>query len=158
MDISSICAEIQFVDVDSGDFRVQNEEILIRLQIKSFDFKDCGVIDGKLKEKAASPFEVIYKINLVLLKDDNVYEFEDMKLKRLAGQGEVSATGMFKETGIFIKEITNGSKWWNKGLREKDVILAVGKQELVEVKEAIQLLEDGTGKLLIWREQGEKLL
>lgn len=158
MDIYSICAELQFADAASGDFRVQNEEILQRLQIKSLNFQDCGVLDGRLKEKAASPFEELYEINPVFLKDDNIYQFEDMKLKRLTGLGEVSATGMFKETGIYIKEVTNGSKWWNKGLREKDVILAVGKHEVTEVKEAMKLLEDCTGKLLIWREQGEKLL
>jgi S1-C subfamily serine protease len=69
-----------------------------------------------------------------------------------------SATGMYKETGVFVKEITSGSKWWNKGLREKDVILMVGEQEVTEVKETMKLLENDTEKLLIWREQGEKLL
>ncbi|MGB8452513.1 MAG: right-handed parallel beta-helix repeat-containing protein [Anaerocolumna sp.] len=158
MDAHSVCAELLFADAASGDFRVLNEEVLQKLQIKPVDYTDCGVTDGRLKEKAASPIHNNYEINPRFMKDDNVYEFEGMRLKRLEGLGEVSATGMYKETGVFIKEVTSGSKWWNIGLREKDVILAVGEQEIAEVKEAMKLLENYTGKLLIWREQGEKLL
>lgn len=158
MDTNSICAEILFSEVASGDFRVQNKELLQSLRIESIDFQNCGVLDARLKERAASPFDVPYKINPRFLKDDALSEFEGMKLKRISGIGEISATGMYKETGVFVKEITSGSKWWNKGLREKDVILMIGEQEVTEVKETMKLLENYTGKLLIWREQGEKLL
>jgi hypothetical protein len=158
MDTHSICARLHFADMASGDFRILEEDILQELGIKSLDFRDCGVTDEELREKTASPFDTPYEINLIFIEDDVEVEFEGMKLKRLAGLGELSATGMYQETGIFIKEISTDSKWLKKGLREKDVILSIGNKEAVAVEETIRRLESFQGELRIWRNQRETLL
>lgn len=158
MDTHSICAELHFADVATGDFRILETDILQSLGIKSIDFRNCGVTDERLKKKAVSPFDTLYEINPIYRKDNTEIEFEGMKLKCLAGLGEMSATGMYKETGIFIKEIAEDSIWLKKGLREKDVILSIGEEEAVNLEKATKLLENLKGELRIWRNQAERLL
>jgi C-terminal processing protease CtpA/Prc len=81
-----------------------------------------------------------------------------MYIKKLSGLGELSATGMYMETGIFVKEIKEDSPWHRRGVRANDVLLNIDEQDLENVHEAIENLKNDIKQIVIWRNQGKEIL
>jgi hypothetical protein len=122
------------------------------------DFKGSGLINNKFKRVAKSPFDRDYEIIEQKIKSHEIVTFEGLEFKVLSGLGELSATGMYMETGIFILQIKDDSHWFELGIRVNDVIIEVDGRILEEANHLIESLEMSPETLVIWREQGKKVL
>lgn len=153
MDGHSLCGSFRFCCDREQGFRILDEELRERLGIRQLDVGDCGVTDSRLKEKAASVFDLFLEMaygmawdgGAEMASEEIVYEKDGMSLKPLRGLDDVSATGMHAEKGVLVVKIAEGDraeddmveggipkshKWRKRGFRERDVILAVNGWEL----------------------------
>lgn len=153
MDKHSMVMKVEFMDINSGDFRFKNSCLQELLHITPLNFQNCGVVSGKLKKQAKSPFDLPCKIERSVDTEEGLCEIEGMKIKRLSGIEEISATGMYQETGIYVKEISEDSSWFEKGVRANDVLLYIDEKELKQVGQVLAALEDTYREITIWREQ-----
>lgn len=158
MDQNSKKLNVKFSDVFSYDFYFENYEITGLNDPNMLDFRSCGVISSKLKQISKSPSKEYLKIQKLEKQDDSVRDFDGMLVKRLSGLGEISATGMYQETGIYVKEISRNSKWYRRGIRSNDVILYIDENEVMNVEHLAELINSDYKEIMIWREQGKRIL
>lgn len=158
MDRHSLCADFRFCCTEEQGFRILEEDILEQLGISQLDVEDCGVSDSRLKGKAASVFDAVYDGKREEGSEERGYQDSAIWLKPLKGIAEMSATGMYEERGILVKRVSEDSKWWKRGLRERDVILTVQGQETNDPEKALELLSGETGSVQVWREQAVREL
>jgi len=155
-DKDSIACKIQFEDIENANFTVKAKEAQ-NIGFEDIEISQCGVKSKKLKEIAKSPFFENYKIEPKLKKDLKTYIYEGLHIKLLAGLGELSATGMYQESGIYVVKVDDGSSWSNK-IHKNDVIIAVDNEELKDVIKLIDYLKGSPMQLTIWRSQGKQVI
>ena len=157
-DKNSICVQVEFADLKMGKVQITNLEKIAETGFENIDTSDWGVQNQVLKALAKSPFSDSYQIETLKESDILLYEFDGMHMKKLSGIGELSATGMYMESGIFIKEIKEDSPWYRRGVRAKDVLLNIDGQDLMDVHEAMEVLKNDIKQMVIWREQGKRMI
>ncbi|MFV0342541.1 MAG: right-handed parallel beta-helix repeat-containing protein [Anaerocolumna sp.] len=157
-DEHSIYAKVQFVDMLKGDFRLKKSEDIVQTGFKDIDASQCGVISMHLKKMAITPFADGYVIDQRVEKDISIYEFNGLQLKLLSGLGEVSATGMYQESGIYVIKVENDSFWNQRGICSNDVILTIDQEDIMDVKTGIDLLKRQPKEIVVWRGQGKRIL
>lgn len=153
MDKHSLCGDVQFVNPAEGDFRVKDAGLLERLGICQFDFSDCGVRVPALRAGIKSPFHRGLTRVKAADKSMETITLEGLKMKSLSGLGELSATGMYAQTGALLLEVAPDSKWHRAGLRPRDVLITVNSREVDSAETAEALLQGHVFLLTVWREQ-----
>lgn len=160
-DNNSVVSNPLFIDPSNGDYRVQGNSPAINLGFQNFDMDNFGVISPRLKAIAETPELPEYVAGLQPGakpgRDESTHTWLGGKIKNLVGLGEVSATGMHDETGVFIVEVPVGSKMETCGFKTNDVILDFWGQETHNVKRLFELyegkLKDHKTPLGVWRDQ-----
>lgn len=158
MDEHSIYTKIEFVNASKGDFTVSMSKELEAVGFQNLEMGQFGVLSERLKKAARSPFGENYVIRKSSRRDDVLWEFEGVSCKNLKGLGEISATGMYQECGIYIRSIETDSSWYEAGIRANDVILSVDDRELDLVEDFIGALKGGASEFVLWRQQGKHIV
>ncbi|MCG8580606.1 MAG: PDZ domain-containing protein [Bacteroidales bacterium] len=160
-DLKSIIANPLFINPAEGDYRVQNNSPAIALGFMNFDMDNFGVVSPFLKDLAETPDLPEYAAGLQPgaepSRDNSVHEWLGGKIKNLVGIGEISATGMHDETGVFVIEVPKGSTLEKFGFKVNDVILDFWGQETHNVERLMDhyenRLKNKKTPLGIWRDQ-----
>lgn len=70
-------------------------------------------------------------------RSGQVHDWLGAKIKNIVGPGEISATGLHTETGVWIMKIPAGSIAEKVGLKENDVILQCGDKKIDVVEDLL---------------------
>ncbi len=159
-DERSVVADARFVDPSRGDYRVKDGSPALALGFRNFPMDRFGVRSPRLRAKARTP-ELPGAARLSAAppgrRDGRVVGWLGGKIKEIVGDGDVSAAGLPGEIGVGIVSVPAGSVLAKAGLREGDVVLRAGDQEIVtraDLAKAFRALQaGGTMKLEIFRAQ-----
>lgn len=156
-DQHSVAGNPKFVNPSQGDFSVQSGSPALKLGFKNFPMNQFGVTLPRLKALAKTP--VIPDLVAIVDNDnaEQIISWRGAKLKKLKGLSEISATGMTKETGIFIQSIGKDSPLLKIGLQPNDVIMKVKGKEINSLSEFLSTYAEDTSspslRFTIWRNQ-----
>jgi S1-C subfamily serine protease len=154
----SIEADAMFVDPAKGDYRVKEGSPALKLGFKNFPMDQFGVKKASLKAIARTP-ELPAVGGAAAEKPkraDAPIEWLGAKLKNLVGMGEISATGMFAETGVLVVAVPKDSAAAKTGLRDGDVILECDGKSIADTAALESRTKTAAGKkvrLSVHREQ-----
>lgn len=159
-DERSVVADALFVDPSRGDYRVKDGSPALALGFRNFPMDRFGVRSPRLRAKARTP-ELPGAARMSVVppgrRDGRVVGWLGGKIKEIVGDGEVSAAGLPGEIGVGIVSVPAGSVLAKAGLREGDVVLRAGDQEIVtrgDLAKAFRALPAGaTMSLEIFRSQ-----
>lgn len=159
-DERSVVADARFVDPSRGDYRVKDGSPALALGFRNFAMDRFGVRSPRLRAKARTP-ELPGAARMSAAapgrRDGRVVGWLGGQIKEIVGDGEVSAAGLPGEIGVGIVSVPAGSVLAKAGLREGDVVLRAGDQEIVtraDLAKAFRALRTGgTMPLEIFRSQ-----
>ncbi len=160
-DLKSLVANPLFINPEKGDYRVKGNSPAIALGFQNFEMDNFGVVSPSLKEIAKTPKLPEYNAGLIPgakpSRDITIHEWLGGKIKNLVGLGEVSATGMHDETGVFIIEAPKGSQLEKFGFKANDVIIDFWGQDTHNVERLFDhyenRLKNKKTPLGVWRDQ-----
>jgi len=134
-DEASLEGEAQFVDPMDGDYRVRQGSPALRLGFKNFPMDQFGVTSPELRAIARTPaFPERGRPNSSPDRDSSrSIRWLGATVRKIQGQGEMSAYGTPGESGVLMLEIPNDSPLRSAGLQANDVILAVNDQPALTV-------------------------
>ncbi len=159
-DERSVVADARFIDPSRGDYRVKDGSPALALGFRNFPMDRFGVRSPRLRAKARTP-ELPGAARMSAAspgrRDGRVVGWLGGQIKEIVGDGEVSAAGLPGEIGVGIVSVPAGSVLAKAGLREGDVVLRAGDQEIVtraDLAKAFRALRTGgTMPLEIFRSQ-----
>lgn len=159
-DERSVVADARFIDPSRGDYRVKDGSPALALGFRNFPMDRFGVRSPRLRAKARTP-ELPGAVRMSAAspgrRDGRVVGWLGGQIKEIVGDGEVSAAGLPGEIGVGIVSVPAGSPLAKAGLREGDVVLRAGDQEIVtraDLAKAFRALRTGgTMPLEIFRSQ-----
>ena len=164
IDANSAFGDPMFVDPENLDFSVAPNSPALKLGFKNFPMDEFGVVSADLKKLAKTP-------EVPVLKDPKASEGKTStevswlrnEIKGVDSMEEQSAYGLNTAEGVIILKMWDGSPAYEgKGLRSKDVILAVEGEKVTSVKEFFEALKKynytETVKMLVMRNQAEQEL
>ena len=141
LDQNSVTANALFIDPTNGDYRVADNSPAIKLGFKNFPMDNFGVQHPKLKAIARMPKLPGISVSSARVKQTRrsgqVHDWLGAKIKNIVGPGEISATGLHTETGVWIMKIPAGSIAEKVGLKENDVILQCGDKKIDVVEDLL---------------------
>lgn len=154
-DANSISGNPQFVDPSSGDYRVAEGSAALGIGFRNFPMNQFGVTLPQLKAVAKQPAFPQLKAT-ASSTGNTLTELGGCRVKNIETLGEQSATGLKDREGVLVKDVAPDSKWGLAGLKQNDVILAIGKEPTPNVRALQQWLKQNnptTVTLKIWRNQ-----
>jgi hypothetical protein len=157
-DANSIMADAQFVDAAHGDFRVRDGSPALALGFTNFPMDQFGVQKPSLKALARRPSFVKVKDNAAAVMFSSGVQWQGAKVKSLETIQEASSVGVSLDTGgVMVLEVAADSAAAKGGLRQGDLIVAVGGQAVKTVAELQRQTKPGL-KLEIFRDQRRQTL
>jgi S1-C subfamily serine protease len=135
-DKHSVCTELDFINPQTGDFRLKNGSAAFSVGFKNFTMDSFGVVSPRLKALAKkAPLPSVLALGNV--GDSDVIDFMGAKLKNLTTLGERSATGMGTTTGVLVLEVTIGSEA-SAFLQANDVILLFNNRPVNKLSDLLE--------------------
>jgi hypothetical protein len=106
---SLIIGDAQFFAPEQGDYTISRSSSARATGFENFPMNQFGVQIPALKKLARKPqLDQLQKKELAEqathIRDNNIYQWQGMKIKNIVGMGEVSASGLAGETGVQILE------------------------------------------------------
>ncbi len=154
-DHHSVYSRIEFKDPSHGDYQITEDSESSRIGFKNFAMDSFGVVSPALIALAKKfPFPELLTVPSATAPDE-VYDFMGMKIKNLTTMGERSATGMSKETGVLVLEVTSQSQAADY-LKPNDVILKYNNrvvQKLADLVEARMSQIGSSCEVIVFRNQ-----
>ncbi len=156
-DEHSLVGDARFIDPASGDYRVAEDSVALKLGFKNFSMDQFGVQSPRLRALAQTPVLPIPGVTVEdgPARDRCVVHWFGAKIKNIIGLGEVSAAGLPGEIGVSLIEVPPESKAANAGLKVGDVILkcAGRNTETFADLQHVWCRTPGRVSLEIWRAQ-----
>lgn len=161
-DMHSKAGNPLFVNPKIGDYRVKDDSPALEIGFKNFEMNKFGVQDSNLKKISKVPDLPNFEISSDIENIDKEYDWLDAKFKNLHTEGERSATGMNRITGILIVELKKNSVLEKFGLKENDVILKYNRADMdkwADMEREIAKSYKGENiKITVFRDQKEKII
>ena len=161
IDAHSIAGNPEFVNPETGDYRIKDNSPALKIGFKNFDMDKFGVQYGKLKAIAFQPELPVFVLQSEHNKE-TVYNWLGAVLKNMSTEGERSATGIDRVRGIIIISTEDNSPLKKAGIAPNDVLL---KYDNVETnnwrdfqKEVSKSKKGSQIKLTIFRNQKEEII
>ncbi len=155
-DKHSVCGDLDFVDPQHGDFRLEEGSIAFSTGFKNFSMDSFGVISPELKALTKqAPIPSV--ISLSKVGDTEVIDFMGAKVKNLATLGERSATGMDATRGVLVIDVAKGSGA-SAFLQVNDVVLFFNNRpvdKLYDLLEARMSVIGTNTEVVVFRNQKE---
>ena len=133
-DEHSLVADAQFIDPESGDYRVKKGSPALALGFVNFPMDQFGVQDPELKSIARIPKLTGNRSAAPTGRRDSApSSWFGASVRNIADEGEMSAFGLPAVTGVLILGIPGGSTLAKSGLQKDDVILSVNGATTADV-------------------------
>ncbi len=126
-DTASAAGDPAFRDPAAGNYTVGNAALAARIGFVNFPMDDFGVRPARLKAIARQPefTPVAPQAQGAGLEASRAYA--GLRLKSVETLGEQSAAGLAARAGVIVLAVDAGSRGQAAGLRQRDVIVGVGK-------------------------------
>jgi hypothetical protein len=162
-DEHSLAGDAQFVNPQTGDYRVKDGSPVLALGFTNFPMDQFGVQKPSLKAIARIPIFPDSSKNYLPpapKRDGAITDWQQTKVRNIVGENEMSAYGTPGETGVLVLSVAAGSALEKAGLQKDDVILSLDGKKIIAVSDLIQSqLESGQSvKLNFLRSQKEKTI
>ncbi|SKC63536.1 Right handed beta helix region [Ohtaekwangia koreensis] len=155
-DQHSVCGELDFVNPQTGDFRLKDGSVAFSVGFKNFAMDSFGVISPELKALAKkTPLPSV--ITLDQTTDSEAIDFIGAKVKNLTTLGERSATGMDTTRGVLVVDVPAGTAA-SFFLQANDVILMFNKRPVNKLRDLLEARMSVIGtntEVVIFRNQKE---
>ena len=146
-----------FVDPKNGDFSVSIKSKAYEMGWKNFAMDQFGVQKASLKAIAKTP--VIPELKHTEIAIENMVQLYSGQVKNLTTDGELSATGMAKKTGVIVLSPPVQGPFTRIKLARNDVILKINDVPVPNVTELQNAINKGEIKTVtVWRNQKELVL
>ncbi|MFC1498835.1 hypothetical protein ACFLS1_10260 [Verrucomicrobiota bacterium] len=158
-DADSLYGNARFVAPKQGDFSVSADSPALRIGFKNFPMSGFGVTSARLK--ALAPFP---PIRLPQSAAPNAFEKTQhqrllgAEIKSLTTDAEVSSTGMFSKSGVFLVTVPAKSQMSRYGFVVDDVVLAIDGKKTPLDKDLVRVMKElkaGEHTAKVWRCQEE---
>lgn len=155
-DEHSLEGDAMFTDPANGDYTVRPGSPALKVGFVNFPMNRYGVTSPRLRAIAPSASLTYGGKETRSNRSGAIVELLGAKVKNLSGIGEVSATGMSGEKGVFVPELPAGSALAKLGARERDVILSWNGRATDTVAELQDAVKEAPtpAALVVWRNQG----
>jgi hypothetical protein len=136
-DSNSIEADPLFIDPAKGNYQVQSNSPALALGFKNFPLDQFGVQKPELKAIALTPILPPFGIAIPAPagRDQTPLVWNDMTVRNIKDEGEMSVYGLPGVTGVLITKIDTASPWADTGIQTNDVILEVNGQAVSSVED-----------------------
>ncbi len=156
VEANGMIGDPEFVDPKSGDFSVKETSPAKVLGFENFDMDRFGVVDARLKAKAASP-----KIPALFLqmegKGEELVDWHGFRIKTVETLGEQSAAGINEMRGVLVVGVPENHQAGDDLLQKGDVILVSWGEEIQDVVHLLKVEKGNAWKggveLKVWRNQ-----
>jgi hypothetical protein len=150
LDTDSLIADPEFVAPENGDYQVSEDSPALQLGFKNFPMNQFGVTKPEFQAvvaKVPRTFTPAPTETDAHVRSNAIVEWQGMKVKNLAGEGEKSAAGLGEESGVLVIE-------GQGALSPGDVILKLDGAAISTVDDLQRLSREKQGwtvQLEIWR-------
>lgn len=145
-DKNSIVTDALFVDPTAGDYRVRESSPALKLGFVNFAMDKFGVQKPALKALARTPSLVLPAGNAAATMFSDITQWQGARVKTLETIQEASSVGVALSTGgVMVFSVASGSPAARLGLRQGDLIVAVGAKKIrtvAELQKAGPMTED----------------
>ena len=158
-DEHSVYGDARFVAPGVGDYRVQDGSPARGLGFLNFPMDRFGVVSPALRAIARTPVLPAAPGKAARGKpaSGRRYAWFGADVRTLAGQGDLSATGLAKEKGVLIVHLPGNAPAAVMGFREGDVILSVGGKATDTAGDLLRVLKQPPKTkgvdVAVWRDQ-----
>ena len=128
-DAHSLVGDPQFIDAQSGDYRVAETSPALRVGFQNFPMTDFGVTRPNLKRLARKP-EFQQMLIMQMVDIGKPVEVAGGVFKSVSTLGDQSAAGLNDTKGVMVLSVDGASSWAVAGLRPGDVLLEAHDKEL----------------------------
>ena len=169
-DEHSLVADARFIDPLAGDYRVRDDSPAPELGFESFPMDRFGVQKPELKRLARTP-PLPGTLEAAGISSGGwgrryttpaTAHWLGATIKNIENDGEMSAVGLGDKRGVLLVAVPEGSEAARAGLKENDVIRAVGDRPingLGDFAEQYQAKSESPSiTLRLWRDQAEVTL
>ncbi|AZA82125.1 peptide-binding protein [Chryseobacterium lactis] len=140
-DLHSVFGSVDFINPQSGDYKVNNNSQALAIGFKNFAMDKFGVQIPELKKMATQPeFPALIENS----SDDQKIttgNFLNATLKSIDGLGERSAYGLPDENGVVILKLEENSLLKKAGLLEKDVIRTMDNTPVKKLSDLMNIYQ-----------------
>lgn len=149
-DAHSTVADAMFVDPAQGDFRVRDDSPALALGFKNFPMDRFGVQKPELKAIARTPEIPPVETSQAAARPRHkrLRTMWQAKVRDIAGQGDQSAYGLPRASGVLMAEVPAGSAAAEEGLRKNDVIVACNGKPVRNVGDLLASQRRANGRTL----------
>ncbi len=156
-DKHSVCSTPDFVNPQTGDFRLKDGSMAFSVGFKNFTMDSFGVVSPRLKALAKKvPLPKI--IGFEKAGEDKIIDFMGAKVKNLTTLGERSATGMDDTRGVLVVEVAAGSVA-SRFLQANDVILSFNNKPVNKLRDLfnarVSVIIGSNAEMVLFRNQKE---
>lgn len=141
-DSHSLQGDADFVDPQTGDYRVRPGSPALSLGFVNFSMQDFGVQSPRLKAIARQPeFPTAHSVTSAAFSETRsrqVVSWAGAKARNIVGLDEVSAAGTPGETGVILLDVPEASVAGRAGFLPGDVILAINGRQVKDVQDLQQ--------------------
>lgn len=156
-DLRSAAGFPGFQDPSRGDYRVGPASPALKVGFRNFEMDRFGVVSPRLKARAGQPrLPSDFKASAVegqALEQPSFWM--GAWVKRIQGQGEMSAAGLPEEKGVALVSVPDNSPAFQMGFRERDVVLKADGKDLVTAG-ALRSLSGKEVRFTLQRDQKER--
>jgi hypothetical protein len=159
-DEHSLRGDAMFEQQETGDYRVREGSPALKLGFKNFAMDQFGVEKPSLKTLARTPelpgVKPAAKVAPVSQRDGTTrLQWLGASVKNLSGAGELSATGLAKETGALLIDVPSESEAAELGFQTRDVILQFGPALISGIQDLAKFGGEQAVKShwTVWRDQ-----
>lgn len=144
-DTHSIIADPQFISPETGDYRVKADSPALQLGFENFPMDRFGVQRQSFKEivnkhrNGGDPAPSADDRSIQ--RQSNPSRFLGASIDNLIGEGQMSAAGMVKETGVLFISVPTDSQAYQLGIREGDVLIKINDVEIDTVSQCINVFD-----------------
>ncbi|MCG8323752.1 MAG: PDZ domain-containing protein [Cytophagales bacterium] len=152
-DRSSIIADPLFMDLVSGNFKLNKKSPAFKLGFKEFALDNFGVTKpafNKEAKAAYSHFVPPLKLRMTKINEGKQFKWMGATIKSMTTEGEKSVAGIDDIKGVILVIVPSGSSLFNDGARSGDVILKANGRKIKNIENLKNVLREYPNELQLW--------
>lgn len=161
-DSNSLYGNPMFVSSETGNFKVEDNSLALKLGFENFEMDNFGVQKTELKRIAKQP--TIPELLIASLQEtgNSTKDWLGSTLKNIKTLAEQSASGLHSKDGVMVLSLEDKSRLAKAGLKEGDVIIAINGEKVKNIAALLKKYQEtlwrGSLVLSIFRNQKEQVI